>query len=92
MPKEFQIDARIDLHGHTLQNAYDAFADFMQICRANEFKNLLVVTGKSSGEQGTINYEFPRWCENEEYASIIKSLRQADEKFGGSGAFYVKLW
>lgn len=91
MPKPFQIDARIDLHGYTLQNAYNAFADFIQICQANEFKNLLVITGKSSGCEGSINYEFPRWCENEEYASIIKSIRQAEEKYGGAGAFYIRL-
>ena len=91
MPKNFQIHARIDLHGYTLQAAYNAFSEFMEICVENGFKNLLVITGKSSATSGTINYELPQWCTTPKFSKYISSISQADIKHGGVGAFYIKL-
>lgn len=56
----------IDLHGKTVQEAYDATVDFL----ANtQFKAVIVITGKS----GQIRQEFPRWMEKLGYLYVIKS-------------------
>lgn len=88
--KPFIIEAKLDLHHYTIQAAYEAFHDFIEICIENEFTNLLVVTGKGSGEKN-IRQEFPHWCENNNIKNFIKSVRQAEIQHGGDGAFYVML-
>lgn len=94
--KEVRIDAKIDLHGYTLQDAYGAFCDFVELCVQEEsVAVILVVTGKGPPEldapQTSINYEFKHWCDSRPLASYIKSVSQAAERHGGKGAFYVRL-
>ncbi len=86
-----KYDAKIDLHGLTLQAAYNDFAGFLEECVEAEVKVMLVVTGKSNKPEGTINYEFPHWCESPKLNRYIKKVKHAELKHGGNGAFYVIL-
>ncbi|HCR85679.1 MAG TPA: hypothetical protein DIV86_03270 [Alphaproteobacteria bacterium] len=94
MKKPFQIQAKLDLHGYTLNDAYDTFFEFVEYCLEQDVYNLLIVTGKGSNskERGeTINYQFPHWCENPFLGKYIKSVKPAEIQHGGGGAFYVRL-
>jgi DNA-nicking Smr family endonuclease len=91
-----KFEAKIDLHGYTLQDAYNIFAEFIEYAHESGFKNLLVVTGKGNytGEfsKQTINYEFAGWCQNPALRRYIKSFSTAEIRHGGAGAFYVRLY
>lgn len=92
-----KFEAKIDLHGYTLQDAYDAFCQFVELCVEEDgVKTILAVTGKGPIElnapQTSINYEFIHWCESKALSRYIKSIKQAELKHGGKGAFYVRLY
>ncbi len=42
------IDARLDLHGHSVERARISLLGFLQSSRANGHRNILVITGKGS--------------------------------------------
>ncbi len=87
-----KYDAKLDLHGYTLQNAYNLFAEFIEYCHTEKLKNVLIITGKGTGTSGqTINYEFPHWCESNMIEPYIRSYKHAEAIHGGNGAFYVRL-
>ena len=87
--KKYQ--AKIDLHGYTLQQGYEEFVGFVDECIEAEVDTILVVTGKGNELSGreTINTEFPHWCESRDLKSKIRFCKNAEERDGGKGAFYV---
>ena len=88
---------KIDLHGHTVDEAYKKMHSYLNINFKK--KNLLhiVITGlgnKSQGEEfftGKIRKQFPQWLDTEPFQQIVKSYSPCKIKHGGLGAFYVKL-
>jgi DNA-nicking Smr family endonuclease len=94
--KNIKFDAKIDLHGYTLEQAYGLFCQFVEYCFENEYEAALVITGKANQKidnyRETINYELPYWCENKTLSKYIKSVTVASEKHGGKGAYYVKFF
>jgi len=88
---------KIDLHGHTVDEAYQKVLSYLQM--NSKKKNLLhiVITGlgnKSQGEEfftGKIRKQFPQWLETDLFQQIVKSYSPCKIKHGGLGAFYVKL-
>lgn len=86
-------EAKIDLHGITLENAYKDLINFIKFSHANGFKFLLVVTGKAkTSPQSTIRRELPFWLEtNKQISNLVKSCSSASKNHGGEGAFYVVL-
>ena len=97
--KQFKNNSfhKIDLHGHTVDEAYQKVHSYLNINFKK--KNLLhiVITGlgnKSQGEEfftGKIRKQFPQWIETEPFQQIVKSYAPCKIKHGGLGAFYVKL-
>ena len=83
------IQARLDLHGLTVERAHKKFLEFIYIAMMDDFRKLLVITGK--GQPGKIRAELPKWCEADYLAPLISSCKPADLKHGGEGAFYVTL-
>ena len=69
----------MDLHGLTVQDAYNEFKSAVDDCRSKGIKKLHVITGI-----GEIKRELPFWCEtNPKVKSyIIKE---------GQGSFLVKI-
>ena len=51
---------KLDLHGLTLEEAFDEFTDFIYEAYTNNLSKVEIVTGKS----GQIKKEFPYWSEN----------------------------
>ncbi len=84
------LDGIIDLHGYTVQTAHDNLLWFLQSCKINSRKRILVITGKGDGET-SIKREFPLWMSKSEFTKIVASYSPADRKQGGEGAYIVQL-
>lgn len=85
------IDARLDLHGMTLDEAFDTLTEFITEAHAHGLKRLLVITGKGKRGEGAIKTSVPKWLNNPELRPLIKNFDYADQKHGGNGALYVFL-
>ncbi len=86
-------EARIDLHGHTLEQAHRALAGFIERAARDGRRCVLVITGKGGVGRtgGTIRSEFPRWLNQPRLRPRILAFAEAQPKDGGAGAFYVLL-
>jgi DNA-nicking Smr family endonuclease len=62
-----QPTVKIDLHGFTVQDAFNYCADELYFCEINGHKLVEVVTGKS----GQIRKEFPIWLDTWGYTGIV---------------------
>jgi DNA-nicking Smr family endonuclease len=87
----FKIEARLDLHGLTLNSAYEAVRQFLGNCSARGMKCVVIITGKGRGGSGTINSELPSWLNSPELRGKIISFTHAAAKDGGRGAFYILI-
>jgi DNA-nicking Smr family endonuclease len=89
------IDARIDLHGRTQNDAHEALAQFLKRAQANGAKTVLVITGKGSGdgtrERGVLKRQVPLWLNLPEFRAFVVGIEDAHVSHGGSGALYVRL-
>tara|TARA_R110002050_G_scaffold70425_2_gene151819 strand:+ start:42654 stop:43169 length:516 start_codon:yes stop_codon:yes gene_type:complete len=90
-----QVDARLDLHGMTQDQAYTALRQFISSCHTNGKKILLVITGKGGmdlGEndrpKGILKQNVPKWLQT---FSEVLSTTEALKHHGGNGAMYVIL-
>ena len=88
---KFDIQATLDLHGMTQQNAYLSLQHFIQTCVLNQFRTILVITGKGSKGRGVLRNQFPEWLKTGACAQHVLAFGQALAKDGGSGAFYIRL-
>lgn len=84
---EYPIEAKIDLHGLTLEQAHGRLAAFIDAQHRKEMRCLLVVTGRS----GALNREVPRWLALSDMARKILVVSSARPQHGGQGALYVLL-
>ena len=78
--------ASIDLHGLTIQNAYETLLGLVERSVVKQHKHLIVITGLS----GEIRREFPIWCQTDrfkKYVRRIEGLRPEPK----DGAFRVYL-
>ena len=88
------IDARIDLHGHTLDQAYTALSRFLFRAQGDGAKVALVITGKGTfgtGQRGALKREVPIWLDRPELRAIVIGFENAAIGHGGEGALYVRL-
>jgi len=87
----FEIDARLDLHGMTQEEACEALEDFMQRTVKAGARHLLIITGKGRGGEGVLRRHLPQWLGQLVEAKAILALRPAALRHGGDGAVYVIL-
>ncbi len=91
------IEARIDLHGMTQNEAHAALALFLRRAQSNGKKIVLIVTGKgtrisdSARERGVLRRQVPLWLALPEFRSLIVGFEEAHVSHGGEGALYVRL-
>ena len=85
------IEARIDLHGMTQNEAHGALSDFLYDCRAAGLRSVLVITGKGAGGEGVLRAAVPRWLNGGESRQMVRAFSHAQPKDGGHGALYVML-
>lgn len=72
---------RIDLHGHTLENAYKATQNFITRSYNRGMRFVTVITGHGSGKT-SISKEFPHWIKNGPchlFVIDVYPIRQSEE-------------
>lgn len=87
------IDARLDMHGMTQEEAHRALLRFIALAVRQEKRTLLVITGKGrlSENGGVLRRMLPLWLEEETRSGHVIAVTHAAPKDGGNGAFYVRL-
>jgi DNA-nicking Smr family endonuclease len=92
------LDARIDLHGLTQEEAHHALRRFLRGVQADGAKLVLVITGKGArgdpmqgSERGVLKRLVPQWLRLPEFRSVVVGFEPAHASHGGEGALYVRI-
>ncbi len=85
------IDAKLDLHGLTQTEAFEALAGFMRKKTKAGKRNLLIVTGRGREGQGVLRQNLQNWLAGLPESKSILAVREAAPNHGGKGAFYVLM-
>ena len=87
------IEARIDLHGMTQQDAHAALGHFLHAGHRAGRRCVLIITGKGTvgHGKGVLRNAVPRWLAEPELRHLIVTLHHAQPRDGGEGALYVLL-
>ena len=99
----FEKIKKIDLHGHTIEEANRAVGQFIQKCFDESVTKIIVITGKGlrsknvdnpylSKDLSILKYSVPEFIEsNENLVKMIIEITDAKIEDGGGGAFYIYL-
>lgn len=87
------VEARLDLHGHTQDQAHAAVNGFITRNAAAGRRCVLIVTGKGSLSQGggVLRRRLPDWLNMAPCRPLIVATAAAQPQDGGAGAMYVLL-
>ena len=91
---QFNVEAKLDLHGLTLVEAYSALWAFLTRSHKNDLKCVLIITGKgirNPNGKGKIKNQLPEWLNETSIRPLIIAVSRAHKKDGGDGAFYVLI-
>jgi DNA-nicking Smr family endonuclease len=80
-------EARLDLHGMTRDEAFEALSGFVARAQAIGIRVALVITGRS----GVLRDEVPRWLTMTALRPRILGMAEAKPRDGGAGALYVLI-
>lgn len=93
-------EARLDLHGMTLERAHPALTRFVLDASKKGKRLLLVITGKGRGsgrddlfpeQRGVLRRQAPIWLASPPLSACVLQVTPAHSSHGGEGAFYVYL-
>jgi len=93
-------EARIDLHGMTLDQAHPTLTGFILGAHAMGRRLVLVITGKGQTKRprdagmhshGVLKRQVPQWLRMAPLGSVVLQISEAHQSHGGSGAYYVYL-
>ncbi len=93
-------EARIDLHGMTLDQAHPALTRFVLTSYSRGFRLVLVITGKGQHDdphdpmprqRGILKRQVPMWLKMAPLNTAVLDVSEAHIRHGGGGAFYVYL-
>ena len=93
-------EARIDLHGMTLDEAHPALQDFILGAWQKGLRLVLVITGKGKDKdtggpipvrKGILRHSVPQWLRLAPLGPLVLEVRPAHIRHGGEGAYYVYL-
>jgi DNA-nicking Smr family endonuclease len=91
------IDARLDLHGMTQEEAHAALVHFLRRSQHAGARFVLVITGKGgrpgsgAGAGGVLRRQVPLWLGLAEFRDAVVGFEEAHMAHGGEGALYVRL-
>ncbi|MFV0321486.1 MAG: Smr/MutS family protein [Alphaproteobacteria bacterium] len=88
------FDGRIDLHGFTAEQAWNALRNFILASANMNRRCVLIITGKgwkSENGIGVLRSNVPKWLNSPELHPYILGFSRAQDRDGGDGAFYVML-
>lgn len=93
-------EARIDLHGLTLDRAHPRLNGFIMDAYSSGKRLVLVITGKGKSKDdggpipmrlGVLRHQVPIWLSQGALRPIVLQVTPAAQKHGGMGAYYVYL-
>ncbi len=93
-------EARIDLHGMTMDRAHGALTAFILKSQTQGRRLVLVITGKGKDRdsdslipvrRGVLRHQVPHWLSVPPLAQAVLQVSQAHISHGGEGAYYVYL-
>ncbi|MFM7349154.1 MAG: Smr/MutS family protein [Erythrobacter sp.] len=92
-------DLTLDLHGHTLDTAYERVMTALDQARAMGARVVLVVAGRERpvdpadrmARRGAIRAKLLDWLAASRHAEAITAVRRAHIRHGGEGALYLIL-
>ena len=91
---ERRIDARLDLHGMTQDEAHRALDAFLARAGHAGWRCVLVITGKGrpgTSAGGVLRAAVPRWLNEAPNRARLLAFTAAQPKDGGAGALYLLL-
>lgn len=95
---KISIEGRLDLHGMTQIQAYDALKSFVLSAYVSKKRCLLVITGKGSQrgsgsykKTGVLKQKVPEWLKDSPFSDCVLKVQTAHVKDGGEGALYIYL-
>lgn len=88
-----EIEAELDLHGHTQATAYHTLAAFIRDHAGAGRRCVIVITGKGSTREGggVLKSAVPDWLNEPELREHVLAFSHARPNDGGEGALYVLL-
>ena len=86
-----KIEARLDLHGMTQDEAHRVLLGFIRAARAAGKRCVLVITGRGRLGGGVLKAAVPRWLDEAEFRPHLLAVASARPRDGGGGALYVML-
>ncbi|SDY39538.1 DNA-nicking endonuclease, Smr domain [Jannaschia faecimaris] len=93
-------EAKLDLHGMTLDVAHPALTRFILSAQAEGKRLVIVVTGKGKAKPdhgpiptrlGVLKHQVPQWLRLAPLSGVVLQVTEAHRSHGGSGAYYVYL-
>lgn len=89
---KYKIDYTLDLHGFTIEEAYQKIKLVFEQANVRNYRCLLIITGKGLHSQNkTIKSSITEWLKEPYFSSKIIKYTDAQKIHGGSGAIYVLL-
>ena len=85
------LDAIIDLHGKTEIQANEAIKNFIKDCYFNNFRSIMIVTGKGPNGKGKLKLKTPLWLKSEDVSKYIVGFETMPHNRGGEGALFIQL-
>lgn len=88
---QHEIDARLDLHGHTQDTAHRELVEFLVRQAGQGARCVLVITGKGRMGVGILRSRLFDWIADPQLRPFIAGYAEAHPRHGGAGATYVFL-
>lgn len=97
---EFRIEAELDLHGCTENNAFDKVINFVKNSYLKQYRCIAIITGKGLHvteesdifcTRGVLKDRVPQWLNFPEVRPLILSITHPAPKDGGSGVIQILL-
>ena len=86
---QFPIEARLDLHGLTVDKARTILSQFINECIENQYRCVIIIHGKGSrGDLPILKSMLNHWLKQ---IPDILAFSSAQPQNGGTGALYVLL-
>ena len=96
---KFEIEGKLDLHGATVDEAYEKVRNFIFESYNKGKRCVIIVTGKGYKKEdddifsskGVLREKVPEWLNGFDLRPLILSVSNPPEKLGGRGALYIIL-
>ena len=95
------FDLKVDLHGHTISEAFDRIDYLFEFAKEKKIKKILLITGKglhsnkendpyASEDLSLLRYAVPDYI-NKNYSSLIHTIETSPISLGGEGSMIIAL-